>query len=222
MSTHNIAMLLEIFADTVCPWCFIGKRRLMRALANRPQSDLVIRWRAFQLNPGMPMAGIDRAQYMTAKFGSLERAQRVFDSVARVGRNEGIDFQFDRIKRTPNTLRSHRLLQAAARIGREAALLDRLYNAYFLEGIDIGDPDRLVSLAEEMGLPGDMAHAAVEGIPEIDLALAEDFQSRRLGITGVPYLIFNGHFGLSGAQEPEVLYSMFDLAREDDKGKLAS
>lgn len=215
-------MLLEIFADTVCPWCYIGKRRLMRALASRPQPELVIRWRAFQLNPGMPMGGIDRDQYLTAKFGSLERAQRVYDSVARVGRNEGIDFQFDRIRRTPNTLRSHRLLQAAARIGREGALLDRIYAAYFIEGIDIGDPERLVSLGEEMGLDTGTARAAVEGIPEIDMALAEDFQSRRLGITGVPYLIFNGRFGLSGAQEPEVLYSMFDLAREDDKEKLAS
>ena len=215
-------MLLEIFADTVCPWCYIGKRRLMRALANRPQPGLVIRWRAFQLNPGMPMAGIDRAQYMTAKFGSLERAQRVFDSVARVGRNEGINFYFDHIQRTPNTLRSHRLLQAAAKIGRESALLDRLYAAYFTEGVDIGDPEKLITMAEKIGLPVETARAAVEGIPEIDMALAEDFQSRRLGITGVPYFIFNGRFGLSGAQEPEVLYSMFDLAREDDKERVAS
>lgn len=215
-------MLLEIFADTVCPWCYIGKRRLMRALANRPQPGLVIRWRAFQLNPGMPMVGIDRAQYMTAKFGSLDRAQRVFDSVARVGRNEGIHFAFDRIQRTPNTLRSHRLLQAAARIGREGALLDRLYVSYFTEGVDIGDPEKLIALATEAGLSAETAHAAVEGIPEIDLALAEDFQSRRLGITGVPYFIFNGRFGLSGAQEPEVLYSMFDLGREDDGERAAS
>ncbi|MBK8157775.1 MAG: DsbA family oxidoreductase [Rhodospirillaceae bacterium] len=215
-------MLLEIFADTVCPWCYIGKRRLMRALANRPQPGLVIRWRAFQLNPGMPMAGIDRAQYMTAKFGSLERAQRVFDSVARVGRNEGINFYFDHIQRTPNTLRSHRLLQAAAKIGREGLLLDRLYAAYFTEGVDIGDPEMLIAMAEKIGLPAETARAAVEGIPEIDMALAEDFQSRRLGITGVPYFIFNGRFGLSGAQEPEVLYSMFDLAREDDKERVAS
>jgi predicted DsbA family dithiol-disulfide isomerase len=214
-------MLLEIFADTVCPWCYIGKRRLMRALANRPQPGLVIRWRAFQLNPGMPMAGIDRAQYMTAKFGSLERAQRVFDSVARVGRNEGINFYFDQIQRTPNTLRSHRLLQAAAKIGREGVLLDRLYTAYFTEGVDIGDPEKLIAMAEKIGLPAETARAAVEGIPEIDMALAEDFQSRRLGITGVPYFIFNGRFGLSGAQEPEVLYSMFDLAREDDKERVA-
>ena len=215
-------MLLEIFADTVCPWCYIGKRRLMRALANRPQPDLVIRWRAFQLNPGMPMAGIDRTQYMTAKFGSLERAQRVFDSVARVGRNEGINFYFDHIQRTPNPLRSHRLLQAAAKIGRESALLDRLYVSYFTYGVDIGDPEKLIKLAEDIGLPVETARAAVEGIPEIDLALAEDFQSRRLGITGVPYFIFNGRFGLSGAQEPEVLYSMFDLAREDDGERVAS
>lgn len=215
-------MLLEIFADTVCPWCYIGKRRLMRALANRPQPGLVIRWRAFQLNPGMPMTGIDRAQYMTAKFGSQERAQRVFDSVARVGRNEGIDFAFERIQRTPNTLRSHRLVQAASRIGREAALLDRMFAGYFTEGMDIGDPEELIGLAEKIGLSVETARAAVEGIPEIDLALAEDFQSRRLGITGVPYFIFNGRFGLSGAQEPEVLYSMFDLAREDDGERAAS
>lgn len=215
-------MLLEIFADTVCPWCYIGKRRLIRALAERPQPDLVVRWRAFQLNPGMPMVGIDRAQYMTAKFGSLERAQRVFEGVARVGRHEGIDFRFDRITRTPNTLRSHRLIQAASRIGRESALMDRLYSAYFIEGADIGDAAALIRYAEEIGLPLETAQAAVEGLPEIDMALNEDFQSRRLGITGVPYFIFNGRFGLSGAQEPEVLYNMFDLAREDDRERAAS
>lgn len=215
-------MLLEIFADTVCPWCFIGKRRLTRALGVRPQQDLTLRWRAFQLNPGMPMSGIDRTQYMTAKFGSQERAQRVFDNVARVGRNEGIEFRFDLVRRTPNTLRSHRLVQAAARVGRDGLMLDRLFAAYFTEGADIGEADTLIRLAEEIGLPREMADAAVDGLPEIDTALNEDFQSRRLGITGVPYLIFNGRFGLSGAQEPEVLYNMFDLAREDDVTKAAS
>ena len=215
-------MLLEIFADTVCPWCFIGKRRLTRALGARPQPDLTLRWRAFQLNPGMPMTGIDRTQYMTAKFGSQERAQRVFDNVARVGRNEGIEFRFDLVRRTPNTLRSHRLVQAAARIGRDGLMLDRLFAAYFTEGADIGDAETLIELAEEVGLPRAMADAAVDGLPEIDTALNEDFQSRRLGITGVPYLIFNSRFGLSGAQEPEVLHNMFDLAREDDVTKAAS
>lgn len=215
-------MLLEIFADTVCPWCFIGKRRLTRALGARPQPDLTLRWRAFQLNPGMPMTGIDRSQYMTAKFGSQERAQRVFDNVARVGRNEGIEFRFDLVRRTPNTLRSHRLVQAAARIGRDGLMLDRLFAAYFTEGADIGDAETLIELAEEVGLPRAMADAAVDGLPEIDTALNEDFQSRRLGITGVPYLIFNSRFGLSGAQEPEVLHNMFDLAREDDVTKAAS
>jgi predicted DsbA family dithiol-disulfide isomerase len=215
-------MLLEIFADTVCPWCFIGKRRLMRALSARPQAGLQLRWRAFQLNPGMPAAGIDRSQYMTAKFGSLERAQRVFDNVARVGRHEGIDFRFDLVRRTPNTLRSHRLVQAAARLGRDGLMLDRLFTAYFSEGADIGEAAVLSRLAEDAGLPGDIAETAIGGSPEIDMALNEDFQSRRLGITGVPYFIFNGRFGLSGAQEPEVLYNMFDLAKEDDKERVAS
>ena len=152
----------------------------------------------------------------------MERAQRVFDNVARVGRNEGIEFRFDLVRRTPNTLRSHRLVQAAARIGRDGLMLDRLFAAYFTEGADIGDSETLIQLAEEVGLPRAMADAAVDGLPEIDTALNEDFQSRRLGITGVPYLIFNSRFGLSGAQEPEVLHNMFDLAREDDVTKAAS
>ena len=107
-------MLLEIFSDTVCPWCYIGKRRLERALRLRPQPGLVRRWRAFQLNPGLPASGMDRRQYVIAKFGSLERAQRLYEAVSRVGAQEGIKFDFDRIARTPNTVRSHRLLYAAA------------------------------------------------------------------------------------------------------------
>jgi predicted DsbA family dithiol-disulfide isomerase len=209
-------MLLEVFADTICPWCYIGKRRLQRVLSQRPQPDLVIRWRAFQLNPGMSMAGMDRAQYLAAKFGSTERAERVYANVTRVGLSEGIDFSFGRITRTPNTLRSHRLVQAAARIGRENALLDLLYEAYFSKGVDIGGTATLVALGVRSGLSAEVAQAAVDGLPEIDTALSEDFQSRRLGITGVPYFIFNGRFGLSGAQEAEVLSNMFDLAREDD------
>lgn len=214
-------MLLEIFADIICPWCYIARQRIAHALTMRPQTDLVIRWRAFQLNAGMPITGIDRVQYITAKFGSVERARKIFDNIAHIGQTEGINFQFDRIKRTPNTLRCHRLVKAAIKIGLEDILLDKLYLSYFRDGIDIGDIESLVKIAEEVGFRPEIAQAIVEGTPEIDLVLAEDFQSRRLGITGVPYLIFNGRFGLSGAQEPAVLYSMFDLAREDDKEKLA-
>ncbi|MES1151886.1 MAG: DsbA family oxidoreductase [Dongia sp.] len=209
-------MHLEIFSDTVCPWCYIGKRRLERALRERPMPELAIRWRAFQLNPGMPAGGMDRRQYMAAKFGSAERAARLFDTVTRVGAEEGIRFSFDRITRTPNTMKSHRLLALAAQHGRQSQVLDRLFAAYFGEGRDIGQSTVLVELGEESLLPRIEVEAALSEDSPIGTTLAEDFLARRQGINGVPYFVFNGRFGLSGAQEPEALYHMFDLAREDD------
>jgi predicted DsbA family dithiol-disulfide isomerase len=209
-------MHLEIFSDTVCPWCYIGKRRLERALRARPMPDLAIRWRAFQLNPGMPSGGMDRRQYMAAKFGSAERAARLFDTVTRVGAEEGIRFSFDRITRTPNTMKSHRLLALAAQHGRQSQLLDRLFAAYFSDGRDIGQSGVLIEIGVESQLPSAEVEAALSEDSPIGTTLAEDFLARRQGINGVPYFVFNGRFGLSGAQEPEALYHMFDLAREDD------
>lgn len=209
-------MQLEIFSDTVCPWCYIGKRRLERALRWRPQPDLALRWRAFQLNPGLPASGMDRRQYIVAKFGSLDRAQRLYDAVARVGAQEGIQFDFERIQRTPNTLRSHRLLYAAAEEGRQADLLDLIFAAYFTQGLDIGDADVLSALAFEAGMSGAAINEALAEGGRMDLAITEDLQSRRIGINGVPFFVFNGRFGLSGAQEPEALLNMLDLAREED------
>jgi predicted DsbA family dithiol-disulfide isomerase len=209
-------MHLEIFSDTVCPWCYIGKRRLERALRARPMPDLAIRWRAFQLNPGMPSGGMDRRQYMAAKFGSAERAARLFDTVTRVGAEEGIRFTFDRISRTPNTMKSHRLLALAAQHGRQSQVLDRLFAAYFAEGRDIGQTAVLVEIGAETHLPQADVESALSEDSPIGTSLAEDFLARRQGINGVPYFVFNGRFGLSGAQEPEALYHMFDLAREDD------
>lgn len=209
-------MLLEIFSDTVCPWCYIGKRRLERALRLRPQPDLVRRWRAFQLNPGLPASGMDRRQYMVAKFGSLDRAQRLYEAVSRVGAQEGIRFEFDRIARTPNTVRSHRLLYAAAEEDRQAELLELIFRAYFTEGRDIGDAEVLAELGHEAGLLDTAITDALVDGGRLEAAMSEDLQSRRIGINGVPFFIFNGRFGLSGAQEPEALLNMLDLAREDD------
>jgi predicted DsbA family dithiol-disulfide isomerase len=212
-------MLLEIFSDTVCPWCYIGKRRLERAMRLRPQPGLTRRWRAFQLNPGLPASGMDRRQYMIAKFGSLDRAQRLYEAVSRVGAQEGIKFDFDRIVRTPNTVLSHRLLYAAAEEGKQADLLELVFKAYFAEGLDIGDPDVLTELGYEAGLSSAaIGDALIEG-GRLDSAMTEDLQSRRIGINGVPFFVFNGRFGLSGAQEPEALLNMLDLAREEDAQK---
>jgi predicted DsbA family dithiol-disulfide isomerase len=219
-------MQLDVYSDTICPWCYIGKIRLERALAMRPMLRLEVRWRAFQLNPGLPVAGMDRQQYLLAKFGGLERAHRLYESVIRIGRQEGIHFRFDLIRRTPNTLKSHRLLHGAAETELQPVLLERLFRAYFLEGQDIGDDEVLRALAQESGLTEAAIELALEGNDSEEASgnatLAEDMQSRRIGINGVPFFVFNGRFGLSGAQEPEALINMFDLAHEDDLAKGAA
>jgi predicted DsbA family dithiol-disulfide isomerase len=212
-------MRLEIFSDTICPWCFVGKRRLERALRQRPQPGLTIRWRAFQLNPGMAAEGMDRKTYLDLKFGGRERAARVYEAVTMAGRGEAIAFAFDRIKRTPNTLDSHRLLRFAD-AERQDALAEALFVAYFTAGADIGDRRVLADVAAKVGLDRGDVTRFLDSKAEVDAVLAEDALARRQGINGVPCFVFNGRFALSGAQEPEALFQLFDLSREDDQAKL--
>ena len=209
-------MQLDIFSDTICPWCYVGKRRLERALKTRPQHDIAIAWRAFQLNPTMPSEGMERRSYIESKFGSPERARRIHDAVATAGAGEGIAFAFDRIKRTPNTVQSHRLLRLAHLYDRRGPRLDGLFRAYFEEGLDTGDLDVLAEIAAGAGWPQDEARRFLSSADEREMVLAEDQLARRQGINGVPCFIVNGRYALSGAQEPEALFQLFDLAREDD------
>jgi predicted DsbA family dithiol-disulfide isomerase len=212
-------MRLDIYSDTICPWCFVGKRRLERALAARPQPGLQVRWRAFQLNPGMAADGMDRRTYLDLKFGGSERADRIYEAVRQAGRGEGIAFAFDRIRRTPNTLASHRLLRLASG-SRQSALVEALFTAYFLRGADLGDKRVLADIAVGVGLGRSEVEAFLDSRTETDAVLAEDAQARRQGINGVPCFVFNGRFALSGAQEPEALFQLFDLAREEDRALL--
>ena len=133
-------MIIEIVSDSVCPWCFIGKRRLERALAERPQAELQIGWRPFQLNPDMPPGGMDRKAYLERKFGGVEGARRSYAPIREAGAGEGIDFAFDRMERTPNTVNSHRLIHRAAEAGRQDAVVEAVFRAYFLDGGDIESP----------------------------------------------------------------------------------
>ncbi|HEX3064949.1 MAG TPA: DsbA family oxidoreductase [Dongiaceae bacterium] len=211
-------MHLDIFSDTICPWCYVGKRRLARALAARPQPKLAIRWRAFQLNPGMPADGMIRERYIDAKFGSSERAKRIYEAVSAVGASEGISFNFEAIKRTPNTILSHRLLRKASKEGLQDEVLEAMFQAYFVDGRDIGAARVLTEIGESVGLEKAGAYlASDEGGEEVR---AEDSLARRQGINGVPCFIFNYRFLLSGAQEPESFFQLFDLAREDEAGVL--
>jgi predicted DsbA family dithiol-disulfide isomerase len=209
-------MHLDVFSDTICPWCYIGKRRLDRALKARPQRDLRIRWRAFQLNPGMAADGMDRKAYIEAKFGGTERARAIYETVRAAGASEGIAFSFDRIKRTPNTLHSHRLIRFAAIHGRQNETLEALFSAYFVEGRNIGDRVVLSHIAVEAGLDRQQATDYLVADTDLETVLGEDTMARRAGINGVPCFIFNGRYALSGAQEPEAFFQLFDLAREDE------
>lgn len=215
--TALAAPVIEIFSDPICPWCMIGKRRLDRALSaasqDDPQSNPVLAWRVFQLNPAMPREGMDRVAYLAAKFGGAQRAREVYRVIEAEGRSEGIDFSFDRIRRTPNTLAAHGLIRVAARQGLASAMAERLFVAYFSEGRDIGEASVLAGLADEVGLEGDSAAFLRENIPEDELR-AEDAAARAAGIAAVPFFVIDGRFSVSGAVAPEVFTRALELARE--------
>ncbi len=213
-------MVLDVFSDTVCPWCYIGKRRLERAMADRSLEGLVINWRAFQLNPDMPAEGMDRATYLSRKFGSPTHAELIYSQVRAAGKEEDIPFDFPGIKRTPNTIDSHRLIRYAAAQGHQEAVLQRLFDGYFVEGQDIGNRKVLAALAGEAGLETDATLAFLESGDMAEEILAEDHYARQIGIQGVPCFIFNGKHAVSGAQPPEVFHQLFDLIREEEKAEV--
>lgn len=216
-------MRIDIFSDVICPWCFIGKRRLEKALALRPQPDVKVHWRAFQLNPGMPEEGMERGAYLAAKFGGPEAAQRIYDTVGAAGRRTGVAFAFDRIRRTPNTVAAHRLIRYADRMGRQDATVEALFRAYFLDGRLVGEKPVLAEIAGEVGLDPDAVREYLAGSEDTEAVLAEDVYARQLGIGGVPCFIVDGRYALSGAQEPEAFLPVFDLvAAEQPAGAGAS
>jgi predicted DsbA family dithiol-disulfide isomerase len=206
-------MRIDIVSDVICPWCFIGKRRLERALALRPELPPEITWRPFQLNPDMPAEGIDRRAYLAAKFGGNGQADRIYANVSEAGTTVDIRFAFDRIRRTPNTRDAHRLIRYATAAGRADALVEALFQGYFIDGRDIGDRATLAAIAGEVGLDaGDVADW-LAGPAELEQVLAEDRNARRIGINAVPCFIFEQQYAISGAQEPEFFLPVFDLVQ---------
>ncbi len=205
-------MQIDIVSDVICPWCFIGKRRLERALALRPDLSATLSWRAFQLNPEMPSEGISREVYITAKFANVRAAERLYATVSAAGRGEGIDFAFERIRRTPNTLRAHRLIRLAANEGGADQVVEALFRAYFLEGLDIGDVDTLAVIAARAGLDEREVQGYLAGEAGATEVRAEEHRARRLGIHAVPCFVLDRGYAISGAQEPEMFLPLFDIA----------
>jgi predicted DsbA family dithiol-disulfide isomerase len=203
-------MRIDIYSDTVCPWCSLGKRRFELAVAARPQYEPRVTWRPFELNSDLPAEGVDRAAYLAAKMGSPGRVAETQAELQRQGEASGIEFRFDLIKRMPNTRRSHLLIAHAARSGRQAAVKDRVMRAYFEEGCDIGDVEELVRLGVEAGLAEHESRSAIILRAGQDGVIAAERHAAVLGITGVPTFIFDGQYTISGAQEVGALAQVFD------------
>ena len=203
---------IEVVFDLVCPWCYLGVHRLRRTLRGRPDLGADILWRPFLLNPDIPSGGVSRHDYMLRKFGGEERARRMHATIADLGRAEGLRFAFERIRRIPPSLDAHRLVRFADRQGLADAAVHALFDAYFCEGQDIGDQAALAAIAEGLGLNGVATRRFLSGQQEAEAVHADNLRAHRLGINGVPCFVVQGRHAIAGAQEPEVLERLLDVA----------
>ena len=195
---------LDIFSDPVCPWCYIGKANLDRALEAAPGHPFVVAWHPFQLNPEMTAQGVDRASYLEAKFGGPDRAAQIYARVQQAAARAGLDIDFAAVPRVPNTLDAHRLVHWAALEGRQAAVVSALFRAYWREARDIGDPAELAQIAGQAGMDAAMTARLLASDADRDDIAARDADARHKGVTAVPTFLIAQHYVLSGAQPPEV------------------
>jgi predicted DsbA family dithiol-disulfide isomerase len=215
-------MLIEVFADFSCPWCFIGRRRFARARAMRPHLRAEIVWQPFQLHPELPPEGVDRHAKLRATRVEADRLIPIETMLEETGGKEGIRFDFAAIRRIPNTMAAHRLMRLAARSKREEFLADAIFSAYFESGQDIGDRPTLVRCATAAGLDAAAADGFLKGNDEADSVTTIDAIGRQSGIAGVPCFIFDRRYALSGAQEPVSFLPLFDALLAGDDAMMAS
>ena len=208
-------LVIDVVSDVVCPWCFIGKKRLEQALELRPDIPVEVRWRPYFLNDWVPREGISREQYLTKKFGSPERYKSIAGRVAQAAKAEGLDYQMDKIARQPNTLDCHRLILWAGNTGNAGKMKQRLMELYFSEGADLTDHEVLVKVAAECGLDPDLTRELLASDRDVDRVTQEAEQAKRAGIDGVPCFILGGVMAVSGAQDPAYLADAMTRAVEE-------
>lgn len=201
---------LDIFSDPVCPWCYIGKAHLDRALAQRPDHPFVIAWHPFQLNPDMPREGRDRAGYLEEKFGGRAKAAAIYARVEQAAHEAGVEIDFAAMTRTPNTLDAHRLIHWAGIEGRQAAVKSALMRAFFREGRDIGDAATLTAIAGAAGMDEAVVARLLASDADRDDILARDQDARRKGVSAVPTFLVARQYVVQGAQPPEVWTNVID------------
>jgi predicted DsbA family dithiol-disulfide isomerase len=209
-------MNIDIVSDTVCPWCYIGERRIAKAMAMRPEIDFNVAWRPYRLDPTIPMGGVNRREYMRKKFGDSPDVKARGEAIRSEGAGEGIAFAFDAIEKSPNTLNSHRLIRWSANAGVQTDIVQRLFAAYFEEGRDIGDVSVLEMIAGESGMDAQLVSELLASDADMKLIEREDQLAHEMGISGVPTFIFNSRFLISGAREAELLVKVIDKVLESE------
>lgn len=210
---------IDVVSDVVCPWCFIGKKRLEQAIALRPDIPVDVHYRPYFLNDWIPREGISRLDYLTAKFGGPDRYREIAGRVKAAAAAEGLVYDADNIKSQPNTTDAHRLIRWAAGIGKAAAMKQRLMDLYFTEGADLTNKAVLVQAAADVGLDPEDIRAALDSDQDVDAVTQEAEEAKQAGIQGVPMFIFGGRFAVSGAQSPEYLAEA--IARTAQAGNAA-
>lgn len=205
-------MIVDVVADVVCPWCYLGWRRVKAAVALRPDITTRLVWRAYQLDPTLPEEGVDRRAYMAARFKDPQRLQAAHQALVSGGAEDGITFNFDIIEKSPNTNAAHRLIRWALTAGVQDAVVEGLFSAYFTLGQDIGDPIVLADIAEAAGMERLVVLQLLSEGSDRESVTREHSMAVQGGVTGVPYVIFNGRVAVIGAESPERIAEAIDQA----------
>jgi len=215
-------MKIDVISDTVCPWCYIGKRRLERALSLRPQMSFDVRWRPFQLDPSTPPEGVDRKSYIERKFGSSEKIKPIHTALLKAGEDEGIPFAFEKITRTPNTINSHRLIRWSHSMGVQDAVVELLFRRYFVDGADIGQISTLIQIGADAGMDAELVEELMNSDADRENVEREDSLARKIGIEGVPTYLIGGKSLVSGAQDAEMLVRVIDRVAAETEESVAT
>jgi len=212
---------LDILSDPICPWCYIGKTYLDRALAEAPDPVFEIQWHPFQLNPDMPAGGMDRRDYLETKFGGKDKAVQVYGQIADAAEAAGLHLDLGRIKRTPNTMDAHRLIHWSGLEGKQGQVVAALFRAYFDEGRDIGDAEILADIADTVGMNAAVVMKLLASDTDRDDIQTRDAEARRVGVTGVPCFIVAGKHAVPGAQPPKMWAKVIDeVTQTQEKRRL--
>jgi predicted DsbA family dithiol-disulfide isomerase len=217
------SITIDVVSDVVCPWCYLGQKRLDRAIAATPGVDVAVNWRPYQLDPTIPAGGVDRQKYMLAKFGDPSRIEQAHQRLVSLGAAEGIDFAFEAIKVAPNTLDAHRVIRwaGAAGNGAQDRVVRRLFKLNFEDGANIGDASVLADAAAEAGMDAAVVTTLLPSGADVDAVKAEIATASRMGITGVPCFLLEGRYAVMGAQDAEVLADAIRrVAEAKAKGEL--